>query len=178
MRIRSFLQEIRFLSLSYWWMWLLCSHWNHLFLSSSFMCIYAMNWMNFFFCFSLVLFDGLIIALLYLFVNTFLWFYGIIFIYLFYYVFIFYNLFVFFIIFCKFVVLCRVGGVAKRTAEKGGGEQGLRSEPLVIFGGWGDLGKGVLRLQAAEQGPSVWARYASAYMASYGPAFSQVASGA
>lgn len=34
--IRSFLQEIRFLSLSYWWMWLLCSHWNHLFLSSSF----------------------------------------------------------------------------------------------------------------------------------------------
>ena len=127
MRIRSFLQEIRFLSLSYWWMWLLCSHWNHLFLSSSFMCIYAMNWMNFFFCFSLVLFDGLIIALLYLFVNIFLWFYGIIFIYLFYYVFIFYNLFVFFIIFCKFVVLCRVGGVAKRTAEKGGGVRvGLR----------------------------------------------------
>lgn len=26
----------------------LCSHWNHLFLSSSFMCIYAMNWMNFY----------------------------------------------------------------------------------------------------------------------------------
>ena len=49
--IRSFLQEIRFLSLSYWWMWLLCSHWNHLFLSffHPFMCIYAMNWMNFLF---------------------------------------------------------------------------------------------------------------------------------
>lgn len=61
--------------------------------------------LNDFFCFSLVLFDGLIIALLRLFVNTFLRFYGIIFIYLFCYVFIFYNLFVFFIIFCKFVVL-------------------------------------------------------------------------
>lgn len=49
--IRSFLQEIRFLSLSYWWSCLLCSHWNHLFLSylHPFMCIYAMNWMNFLF---------------------------------------------------------------------------------------------------------------------------------
>ena len=32
----------------------LCSHWNHLFLSSSFMCIYAMNWMIFFFVFLLL----------------------------------------------------------------------------------------------------------------------------
>ena len=41
-----------------------------------FMCIYAMNWMNFwffnFFVFSLVLFDGLIITSLVRFVNTFL----------------------------------------------------------------------------------------------------------
>lgn len=48
-----------------------CSHWNHLFLSSSFMCIYAMNWMIFFFYFSLVVFDGLIITSLRVFVNTF-----------------------------------------------------------------------------------------------------------
>lgn len=33
----------------------LCSHWNHLFLSSSFMCIYAMNWMIFFFYFFIFL---------------------------------------------------------------------------------------------------------------------------
>ena len=54
----------------------------------------------FVFCFSLVVFDGLIITSLRIFVNTFLCFYAIIFIYLFYYMFIFYNLFVFFIIFC------------------------------------------------------------------------------
>lgn len=54
----------------------------------------------FVFCFSLVVFDGLIITSLRVFVNTFLCFYAIIFIYLFCYVFIFYNLFVFFIIFC------------------------------------------------------------------------------
>lgn len=86
----------------------------------------SMLWIEWFFCFSLVLFDGLIIALLRLFVNTFLRFYGIIFIYLFCYVFIFYNLFVFFIIFCKFVVLWREGG-CERTAGKGGGVRvGLR----------------------------------------------------
>lgn len=35
----------------------LCSHWNHLFLSSSFMCIYAMNWMIFFFVFCFLFFS-------------------------------------------------------------------------------------------------------------------------
>lgn len=59
---------------------------------------YELN--DFLFCFSLVVFDGLIITSLRVFVNTFLCFYAIIFIYLFCYVFIFYNLFVFFIIFC------------------------------------------------------------------------------
>lgn len=59
---------------------------------------YELN--DFLFCFSLVVFDGLIITSLRIFVNTFLCFYAIIFIYLFCYVFIFYNLFVFFIIFC------------------------------------------------------------------------------
>lgn len=59
---------------------------------------YELN--DFLFCFSLVVFDGLIITSLQVFVNTFLCFYVIIFIYLFYYVFIFYNLFIIFIIFC------------------------------------------------------------------------------
>lgn len=76
--IRSFLQEIRFLSLSYWWMWLLCSHWNHLFLSSSFhvhLCYELNEFLIFWFLrfvFSLDLFDGLIIPSLVRFVNTFL----------------------------------------------------------------------------------------------------------
>ena len=44
---------------------------------------YELN--DFLFCFSLVVFDGLIITSLRVFVNTFLCFYAIIFIYLFYY---------------------------------------------------------------------------------------------
>lgn len=102
----------------------LCSHWNHLFLSSSFhvhLC-YELN--DFLFCFSLVVFDGLIITSLRVFVNTFLCFYAIIFIYLFCYVFIFYNLFVFFIIFCQFILLWSCEGrvyVANgRTGRTGG----------------------------------------------------------
>lgn len=76
--IRSFLQEIRFLSLSYWWSCLLCSHWNHLFLSSSFhvhLCYELNEFLIFWFLrfvFSLDLFDGLIIPSLVRFVNTFL----------------------------------------------------------------------------------------------------------
>lgn len=71
-----------------------------------FMCIYAMNWMNFWFlislfCFSLVLFDGLIIPSLVCFVNTFLNF-SLIFL-SFFVLCVYILLFIYiFIIFCKF----------------------------------------------------------------------------
>lgn len=103
--IRSFLQEIRFLSLSYWWWCLFMFPLESpfpFFILHVHLC-YELN--DFLFCFSLVVFDGLIITSLRVFVNTFLCFYAIIFIYLFCYVFIFYNLFVFFIIFCQFILL-------------------------------------------------------------------------
>lgn len=103
--IRSFLQEIRFLSLSYWWWCLFMFPLESpfpFFILHVHLC-YELN--DFLFCFSLVVFDGLIITSLRVFVNTFLCFYAIIFIYLFCYVFIFYNLFVFFIIFCYFMLL-------------------------------------------------------------------------
>ena len=82
---------------------------------------YELN--DFLFCFSLVVFDGLIITSLQVFVNTFLCFYAIIFIYLFYYVFIFYNLFVF-LLFSVNLYYCEVvknGMVCReRTAVKDG----------------------------------------------------------
>ena len=58
------------------------------------------------FVFSLVLFDGLIITLLFCFVNTFLYFYLNIFVYFVVYVFVFYYLFIFYIIFCIFLLSC------------------------------------------------------------------------
>ena len=79
---------------------------------------YELN--DFLFCFSLVVFDGLIITSLRVFVNTFLCFYAIIFIYLFCYVFIFYNLFVFFIIFCYCEVVKNGMVCCKRTVGKDG----------------------------------------------------------
>lgn len=103
--IRSFLQEIRFLSLSYWWWCLFMFPLESpfpFFILHVHLC-YELN--DFLFCFSLVVFDGLIITSLRVFVNTFLCFYAIIFIYLFCYVFIFYNSFVFFIVFCQFMLL-------------------------------------------------------------------------
>lgn len=75
---------------------------------------YELN--DFLFCFSLVVFDGLIITSLRIFVNTFLCFYAIIFIYLFYYVFIFYNLFVFFYYFLLIYTVVNVGYVANGRA--------------------------------------------------------------
>lgn len=122
--IRSFLQEIRFLSLSYWWWCLFMFPLESpfpFFILHVHLC-YELN--DFLFYFSLVVFDGLIITSLRVFVNTFLCFYAIIFIYLFCYVFIFYNLFVFFIIFCQFILLWSCEGrvyVANgRTGRTGG----------------------------------------------------------
>ena len=68
--IRSFLQEIRFLSLTHIDDCRLCSHWNHLNLSSLFhpfhvAFIYTMNWMSFFFVFVVLCFDEFIIALVF-----------------------------------------------------------------------------------------------------------------
>ena len=82
---------------------------------------YELN--DFLFCFSLVVFDGLIITSLRVFVNTFLCFYAIIFIYLFYYVFIFYNLFVFFIIFC-YLCCCEVVKNGRVCCERTAGKDG------------------------------------------------------
>ena len=96
--IRSFLQEIRFLSLSYWWMWLfmfpLESPFPFFFFILSCASMLWIEWISdfFVFVFSLVLFDGLIITLLFCFVNTFLYFYINIFVYYLFYVFIFYYL--------------------------------------------------------------------------------------
>lgn len=136
--IRSFLQEIRFLSLSYWWWCLFMFPLESpfpFFILHVHLC-YELN--DFLFCFSLVVFDGLIITSLRVFVNTFLCFYAIIFIYLFYYVFIFYNLFVF-LLFSVNLCYCEVvknGMVCcKRTVGKDG------------RGGWGFGGLVLLRLR-------------------------------
>lgn len=136
--IRSFLQEIRFLSLSYWWWCLFMFPLESpfpFFILHVHLC-YELN--DFLFCFSLVVFDGLIITSLRVFVNTFLCFYAIIFIYLFCYVFIFYNLFVF-LLFSVNLCCCEVvknGRVCcKRTVGKDG------------RGGWGFGGLVLLRLQ-------------------------------
>lgn len=72
--IRSFLQEIRFLSLSYWWWCLFMFPLESpfpFFILHVHLC-YELN--DFLFCFSLVVFDGLIITSLRVFVNTFLCF--------------------------------------------------------------------------------------------------------
>lgn len=96
----------------------LCSHWNHLFLSSSFMCIYAMNWMIFFFLFSLVVFDGLMITSLRVFVNTFLCFLPL-------FLFIRFVMCLYFIICLYFLLFsvnlgCCVGvGMLRRDGRKG-----------------------------------------------------------
>ena len=78
---------------------------------------YELN--DFLFCFSLVVFDGLIITSLRVFVNTFLCFYAIIFIYLFYYVFIFYNLFVFFYYFLLIYTIVKVGYMSRTDGREG-----------------------------------------------------------
>lgn len=109
-----------------------CSHWNHLFLSSSFMCIYAMNWMIFFFYFSLVVFDGLIITSSLAFVNTFLCFYAIIFIYLFCYVFIFYNLFVFFYYFLLIYAIVKLWRTGWYVANGRSGRTGGAGEASEV----------------------------------------------
>ena len=117
--IRSFLQEIRFLSLSYWWWCLFMFPLESpfpFFILHVHLC-YELN--DFLFCFSLVVFDDLIITSLRVFVNTFLCFYAIIFIYLFYYVFIFYNLFVFFYYFLLIYTIVKVGYMSRTDGREG-----------------------------------------------------------
>lgn len=136
--IRSFLQEIRFLSLSYWWWCLFMFPLESpfpFFILHVHLC-YELN--DFLFCFSLVVFDGLIITSLRVFVNTFLCFYAIIFIYLFCYVFIFYNLFVF-LLFSVNLCYCEVVKNGMVCCERTAGKDGR--------GGWGFGGLVLLRLQ-------------------------------
>lgn len=136
--IRSFLQEIRFLSLSYWWWCLFMFPLESpfpFFILHVHLC-YELN--DFLFCFSLVVFDGLIITSLRIFVNTFLCFYAII-------LFICFVMCLYFIICLHFLLFsvnlcyCEVvknGMVCcKRTAVKDG------------RGGWGFGGLVLLRLR-------------------------------
>ena len=86
LRIRSFLQEMRYPSLLYWWSYKFfpngITRTFLLFSSFSLEHLYMLwiEWISYFFDFvlSLVLFDGLIITSLRVFVNTFLCFYAII----------------------------------------------------------------------------------------------------
>lgn len=136
--IRSFLQEIRFLSLSYWWWCLFMFPLESpfpFFILHVHLC-YELN--DFLFCFSLVVFDGLIITSLRVFVNTFLCFYAIIFIYLFYYVFIFYNLFVF-LLFSVNLCCCEVVKNGRVCCERTAGKDRR--------GGWGFGDLVLLRLR-------------------------------
>lgn len=124
--IRSFLQEIRFLSLSYWWWCLFMFPLESpfpFFILHVHLC-YELN--DFLFCFSLVVFDGLIITSLRVFVNTFLCFYAIIFIYLFCYVFIFYNLFVFFYYFLLIYAIVKLWRTGWYVANGRAGRVRLR----------------------------------------------------
>ena len=77
---------------------------------------YELN--DFLFCFSLVVFDGLIITSLRVFVNTFLCFYAIIFIYLYFIICLFFLLFSVNLCYCEVVkngMVC-----CKRTVGKDG----------------------------------------------------------
>lgn len=115
-----------------------CSHWNHLFLSSSFMCIYAMNWMIFFFYFSLVVFDDLIITSLRVFVNTFLCF-MLLFLFICFVRCLYFIICLYFLLFSVNLCYCEVVKNGMVCCERTVGKDGR--------GGWGFGGLVLLRLR-------------------------------
>lgn len=136
--IRSFLQEIRFLSLSYWWWCLFMFPLESpfpFFILHVHLC-YELN--DFLFCFSLVVFDGLIITSLQVFVNTFCVF-MLLFLFICFIRCLYFIICLYFLLFSVNLCYCEVvknGMVCcKRTVGKDG------------RGGWGFGGLVLLRLQ-------------------------------
>ena len=136
--IRSFLQEIRFLSLSYWWWCLFMFPLESpfpFFILHVHLC-YELN--DFLFCFSLVVFDGLIITSLWVFVNTFLVF-MLLFLFICFVMCLYFIICLYFLLFSVNLCCCEVVKNGRVCCERTAGKDGR--------GGWGFGGLVLLRLR-------------------------------